>query len=107
MLPGLQVREEEQEAVLQGTKPTLTAALSKTYCPAHKTYIITGGLGGFGLELSQWLMLRGAQKLVLTSRSGIRTGDRPQGARGWGGGRGLSQLPVLLPSGRLGLGPEP
>ncbi|XP_059765124.1 fatty acid synthase [Balaenoptera ricei] len=79
----LQVREEEQEAVLQGTKPTLTAALSKTYCPAHKTYIITGGLGGFGLELSQWLMLRGAQKLVLTSRSGIRTGYQARQVREW------------------------
>ncbi|KAK7919517.1 hypothetical protein WMY93_010801 [Mugilogobius chulae] len=38
------------------------------------SYIITGGLGGFGLELAQWLMERGARKIVLTSRSGIRNG---------------------------------
>ncbi|CAF0706992.1 unnamed protein product [Brachionus calyciflorus] len=39
-----------------------------------QTYIITGGLGGFGLELAEWLVERGVRNLVLTSRSGIRTG---------------------------------
>jgi fatty acid synthase len=29
--------------------------------PAH-AYIITGGLGGFGLELAQWLINRGAKR---------------------------------------------
>lgn len=71
-----QVREEEPEAVLPGAQPTLISAVSKTFCPAHKSYIITGGLGGFGLELARWLVLRGAQRLVLTSRSGIRTGKQ-------------------------------
>lgn len=60
----------------QVTRPLLMTAVSKTFCPPHKSYVITGGLGGFGLELAQWLVLRGAQKLVLTSRSGIRTGER-------------------------------
>nr|CAD7408253.1 unnamed protein product [Timema cristinae] len=32
-----------------------------------------GGLGGFGLELCSWLVNCGARKLVLTSRSGVRT----------------------------------
>ena len=41
-------------------------------CGRHYTYIVIGGLGGFGLELSDWLVLRGARKLVLTSKSGIR-----------------------------------
>ncbi|KAM5216963.1 fatty acid synthase [Hipposideros larvatus] len=70
----VQVREEEPEAMLQVPTPTLMAATSKTFFPPHKSYVITGGLGGFGLELARWLVLRGAQKLVLTSRSGIRTG---------------------------------
>lgn len=61
--------------MVRGPKPTLMPAISKTFCPAHKSYIITGGLGGFGLELAHWLVQRGAQKLVLTSRSGIRTGQ--------------------------------
>lgn len=43
-------------------------------CNPDKVYIITGGLGGFGLELTNWLADKGARKLVLVSRSGIRTG---------------------------------
>uniref|UniRef100_A0A452SJH0 Fatty acid synthase n=1 Tax=Ursus americanus TaxID=9643 RepID=A0A452SJH0_URSAM len=74
---------EEQEAVPQVTRPLLMTAASKTFCPAHKSYVITGGLGGFGLELAQWLVLRGAQKLVLTSRSGIRTGYQAKQVREW------------------------
>ncbi|XP_008048097.1 fatty acid synthase isoform X2 [Carlito syrichta] len=79
----VQVRAEEPEAVLKGAKPTLMAAVAKTFCPAHKSYIIAGGLGGFGLELAQWLVQRGAQKLVLTSRSGIRTGYQAKQVREW------------------------
>ena len=37
-----------------------------------KTYIIVGGLGGFGLELAYWTVLRGAKKLILTSRTGVK-----------------------------------
>ncbi|XP_006869546.1 PREDICTED: fatty acid synthase [Chrysochloris asiatica] len=79
----VQVQEEEQGTVLPVGQPPLTLAISKTFCPAHKSYIIAGGLGGFGLELAQWLMLRGAQKLVLTSRSGIRTGYQAKQIREW------------------------
>nr|XP_025855761.1 fatty acid synthase [Vulpes vulpes] len=79
----VQVLEEEQEAALQVTRPTMMTAVSKTFCPAHKSYVITGGLGGFGLQLAQWLVLRGAQKLVLTSRSGIRTGYQAKLIREW------------------------
>lgn len=71
--------------MLQRPTPILMSAMSKTFFPAHKSYIIAGGLGGFGLELAQWLVLRGAQKLVLTSRSGIRTGEQAEGVGGWGG----------------------
>ena len=51
-----------------------TEALPRTYCDPTKSYIITGGRGGFGLELAQWLIERGAKHLILTSRSGIKTG---------------------------------
>lgn len=34
------------------------------------THILTGGLGGFGLELAQWLLVHGATTVVLTSRRG-------------------------------------
>uniref|UniRef100_A0A673VNW4 Fatty acid synthase n=1 Tax=Suricata suricatta TaxID=37032 RepID=A0A673VNW4_SURSU len=79
----IQVRKEEPEGVLREASPTSIAAVSRTFCPAHKSYVITGGLGGFGLELAQWLVLRGAQKLVLTSRSGIRTGYQAKQVREW------------------------
>ncbi len=34
------------------------------------TYLVTGGLGGIGLHLADWLVDRGARHLVLTSRRG-------------------------------------
>ncbi len=36
-------------------------------------YLITGGLGGFGRVLSEWLVTAGARHLVLSSRSGAST----------------------------------
>ncbi|MCB9553264.1 MAG: SDR family NAD(P)-dependent oxidoreductase [Myxococcales bacterium] len=35
------------------------------------TWLVTGGLGGVGLELARWLVDRGARHLVLTSRGGL------------------------------------
>lgn len=37
---------------------------------ADATYLLTGGLGGLGLETARWLIERGARTLVLTSRRG-------------------------------------
>ena len=34
------------------------------------TYLITGGLGGFGLEVAKWMIKFGARNLVLMGRSG-------------------------------------
>ncbi|HTN85588.1 MAG TPA: type I polyketide synthase, partial [Sorangium sp.] len=34
------------------------------------TYLVTGGLGGIGIELAAWLVERGARHLVLLGRSG-------------------------------------
>ncbi|CAG2101282.1 unnamed protein product [Medioppia subpectinata] len=45
---------------------------TQTYFNPNKIYIITGGLGGFGLELCQWMVYNGAKKIVLTSRSGVK-----------------------------------
>lgn len=49
-------------------------AMPRVYMNPLKSYIITGGLGGFGLELAQWLAIKGARYLILTSRSGFKTG---------------------------------
>ncbi len=37
------------------------------------SYLITGGMSGFGLATAQWLVARGARHLVLAGRSGPRT----------------------------------
>ncbi|WP_404416512.1 SDR family NAD(P)-dependent oxidoreductase [Vreelandella aquamarina] len=34
------------------------------------SYLVTGGLGGFGLKTAQWLVDKGARALILVSRSG-------------------------------------
>ncbi|HEV3143065.1 MAG TPA: thioester reductase domain-containing protein, partial [Gemmataceae bacterium] len=39
---------------------------------ADASYLITGGAGGFGLEVAKWLATNGARNLVLFSRSGPR-----------------------------------
>ena len=69
----LQVRDEEKENIVLPSQVHIDA-IPRTTCHPHKSYIITGGLGGFGLELASWLVDRGATRLVLTSRSGVRTG---------------------------------
>lgn len=44
---------------------------------------VAGGLGGFGLELADWLALRGCKNLVLTSRTGLSTGYQAMRIRIW------------------------
>lgn len=39
-----------------------------------KGYLVTGGLGGFGVELIKWLVQQGARYVTVTSRTGVRTG---------------------------------
>jgi len=69
-LSRLQVRDEKD-----GSAVALSlCAMPRTACHPHKSHVIVGGLGGFGLELAQWLIERGAKYLVLTSRVGVRTG---------------------------------
>ncbi len=63
----IQIREEET-AKIANSLPVLLPSVSRTSCNPRKCYIITGGLGGFGLELTHWLVERGARFLFLTSR---------------------------------------
>ena len=39
------------------------------------TYLVTGGLSGFGLATARWMVERGARCLVLLGRSGARTDE--------------------------------
>lgn len=57
----LKVREEEQ----LGSTPALQVpAISKTFCSATGVYLITGGLGGMGLEVVNFLVKRNARRQV-------------------------------------------
>ncbi|KAL1485897.1 hypothetical protein MTO96_047180, partial [Rhipicephalus appendiculatus] len=78
----IKMRPEESEHVT----PVPPVTLEAVACPhfyGHKSYIIVGGLGGFGLELAQWMVTRGCRKLLLVSRSGIRTGYQRLGLKRW------------------------
>ncbi|MEQ2173437.1 hypothetical protein GOODEAATRI_032127 [Goodea atripinnis] len=79
----LQIRSEEKGSAVQPASCLVLPAICRTYCLPSHSYIITGGLGGFGLELAQWLIERGACKLVLTSRSGIRKGYQAKRVHEW------------------------
>jgi len=42
---------------------------------AGGTYLVTGGLGGFGLSTARWLVEQGADALALVSRSGAKSDE--------------------------------
>ncbi|GBN00717.1 Fatty acid synthase [Araneus ventricosus] len=69
----IKIKDEETQKKVVPTHKKINA-LSRTICNPEKSYVIIGGLGGFGLELCQWLVERGARHVVLTSRSGLKTG---------------------------------
>lgn len=48
-------------------------------CDPEGIYLVTGGLGGFGLEAARWLVTKGATRLVLVSRSGPVTEEARAG----------------------------
>lgn len=49
----------------------------------NKMKYCKGGLGGFGLELADWLVLRNSRNIVLTTRTGIRNGYQALRKRVW------------------------
>jgi phthiocerol/phenolphthiocerol synthesis type-I polyketide synthase C len=47
--------------------------------PAAASYLVTGGLGGFGLRTANWLASRGARRLILVGRSGAASDEARAG----------------------------
>jgi fatty acid synthase len=68
----IKIRDEEPD-LKAVPRPEIVETLKQTVFHPLKSYLITGGLGGFGLELADWLVSRGCRKLVLSSRSGAKT----------------------------------
>lgn len=48
---------------------------------ARATYVVTGGLSGFGLSIGQWLVQQGARHLVLVGRRGVTTVEAEEAVR--------------------------
>lgn len=68
----------------ENTQPSSSIlAVPRYHCSENKSYIVLGGLGGFGLELADWLVLRGARNLVLTSRTGLSNGYQKLRVAAW------------------------
>ena len=61
----IQVKSEDQTKSVNKL-----VAHARSMCDPRYSYVVTGGLGGFGLELAHWLVDRGARNLILTSRRG-------------------------------------
>ena len=72
-----QVQQDDESSSLS------LSAIPRTTCHPHKSHVLVGGLGGFGLELAQWLVERGARYLVLTSPAGVCTGYQDRRIRQW------------------------
>jgi fatty acid synthase, animal type len=62
----LKVRENAND---EHSKPI--SVLPRFYCNPNMSYLIVGALGGFGLELVDWLIIRGCKKIVLSSSRGM------------------------------------
>ncbi|XP_075725717.1 fatty acid synthase isoform X2 [Rhipicephalus microplus] len=78
----IEMRPEESERWAHAL-PLSLEAVARPHFYRHKSYVIAGGLGGFGLELADWMVTRGCRKLLLISRSGIRTGYQRLCIRRW------------------------
>lgn len=65
--------DQAHETPLSPPRPSLPQPLVR----ADRTYLITGGLGGLGLALAQWLVTQGARHLVLLGRGGLPASGLP------------------------------
>ncbi|GFS52214.1 fatty acid synthase [Trichonephila inaurata madagascariensis] len=68
----LKIREEEPNKRTIPKGLTIPA-VPETQFYDNKVYIIVGGLGGFGMEVTKWIMRRGGKNIILTTRYGART----------------------------------
>lgn len=74
----IRFREEEDELTAKVGPESIAPATprlaqTRTYFDPYATYIVVGGCGGVGIELTHWLVKKGAKRVVLTSRSATRT----------------------------------
>lgn len=80
----VKIRDEDRN-IRGAPKRLYMDALPRYMCDENLSYVVVGGLGGFGLELADWLIMRGARKVLLTSRRGISNGYQSSRLRAWAG----------------------
>ena len=68
----IKIRDEEINDSSDVT-PIQVMAIPRTVFNPNMIYIITGGLGGMGLELIEWMIERGAKIFLVNSRFGPKT----------------------------------
>ena len=56
-----------------GAVPPVLARAAPAFVAGAGTYVVTGGLSGFGLETARWLVRHGARHLALVGRRGAGT----------------------------------
>ncbi|XXY48825.1 SDR family NAD(P)-dependent oxidoreductase [Sorangium sp. So ce269] len=67
---------------------------------ADATYLVTGGLGGLGLEVARWMVGRGARRLVLLGRRGLpERAAWPAVPRDGAGGRAIAAIEAMEAAG--------
>jgi acyl transferase domain-containing protein len=68
----------EDQVALRGSR-RFAARLERNEASAHSplhlrpdgTYLVTGGLGGLGIEIARWLVASGARRLILLGRTAL------------------------------------
>lgn len=60
------------------TQPAASDTTMPIQVQPEASYLITGGLGGLGLTIAEWLADHGARHLVLAGRSGVATTEARQ-----------------------------
>ena len=60
-------------------QPPVAVGRKSLRFPADASYLITGGLSGFGLRTAEWLADKGARHLILISRGGTASSEARAG----------------------------
>uniref|UniRef100_A0A6P7F7U3 Fatty acid synthase-like n=1 Tax=Diabrotica virgifera virgifera TaxID=50390 RepID=A0A6P7F7U3_DIAVI len=77
----IEIRKEE---LYSASKPIRSILATPKVClDSQQSYIVTGGLGGLGLELAGWLIQKGATRIVLNSRRDLLNGKQAYHFRKW------------------------
>lgn len=84
----IEIRKEEFYPV--ATPIRSISAISKISFSPIKSYILIGGLGGFGLELTDWLIKKGATKIILNSRRDVSNGYQAFCFQKWSQYKGIT-----------------